>query len=130
VAGVLALLSSAVPAIFAMVVLVLGSSGDPHGAAEWLPVILPLLLTGGLACALFAGGVLLLMGRSWLAAALPAGVVTVLVLWGRIGGSLGGSSGGFGLFSVVVPAATAVLASLPVVRRWVAGRRSSVRPTS
>jgi hypothetical protein len=119
-AGALALVASAVPALFGVAAVVLSSFGQPLGAAEWLLLLLPV----GLSCWLLVGGVLLLAGRSWLAAALAAGLVTALVVWGRVQGSIGGDWHGFGLFSVAVPAATAVLASLPVVRRWVAARRT------
>jgi hypothetical protein len=119
-AGVCALLSSAVPALFGLVALFFSFSGRPVGTTEWLLLLLPVALL----CWLLAGGVLLLAGRSWLAAALPAGLVTALVLWGRLQGSIGGGWHGFALFSLVVPAAATVLACLPAVRRWVADRRA------
>jgi hypothetical protein len=120
VAGVLALLSSAVPALFGLVALMFSFSGRPIGTTQWLLLLLPV----GLFCWLLAGGVLLLGRRSWLAAALPAGIVTALVLWGRLAGSIGGGWHGFALLSLVVPAAAAVLACLPSVRHWVADRHA------
>ena len=64
-AGALALVASAVPALFGVAALVLSSSGQPLGAAEWLLLLLPVALS----CWLLVGGVLLLAGRSWLAVA-------------------------------------------------------------
>jgi hypothetical protein len=117
-AGVLALLASAVPALFGLVALVFSFSGGPSGI-EWFVLALP----AGLMCWLLVGAVLLLAGRSWLAVALPAGLVTVLVLWGRVQGSIGGGWHGFALFSAAAPAAATVMACLPGVRRWVSERR-------
>lgn len=116
-AGLLALLSSAIPAVYGLVGLIFLSGGAEPG--DYLVLVLPLLVV----CWFVVGGVLLLVGRSWLTAALPAAALTVLLLWGRVAGGLGGGPRGFGLFSLLVPAATAVLASSPAVRNWVAARR-------
>ena len=115
-AAVLGLLSAGVPAIFALLALAF-STGEFEGGS-WLLVLVPVVLLA----ALFVGAVLLLVGRSWLALALPAGALTSLVLTGYLMGGWGGGS--FGVLTVLVPALTTVLAVLPRVRSWVAARRA------
>ena len=76
---------------------------------------------GRLTPTLLAGAVRLVLGRSWLGVALPAGALTALLLAGYEMGGWGGGS--FGVLTVVVPLITTVVAALPRVRSWVAGRR-------
>lgn len=111
----LGLLSAFVPAVFALAALAF-SGGELEGST-WLLLAVPLLLVVGL----LAGGVLLLTGRSWLVLGLSAGVLTGLLLFGYASGGWGG--GAFGVLTVLVPLLTTVLAVLPRVRSWVAGRR-------
>jgi hypothetical protein len=114
-AAVLALVSGVVPAFFGLIML--GFSGGEIGGVGWLLIVAPVVLVIGLG----VGAVLLLLGRSWLALALPAGALTVLVLTGYVMGSWGG--GAFGVLPLVAPLLTTVLAGLPRVRSWVATRR-------
>lgn len=117
-AAVLGLVSCAVPALFLLVVAAL-SEPDGLGGAAWVDVALPLLLI----CGLVAGAVLLLLGRSWLALGLAAGLLAVLVVVGRALGGFGG--GPFLILGGVTPVLTVVLASLPGVRGWVADRQAA-----
>jgi hypothetical protein len=117
VAAPLGLISAVVPGVFGFVALVL--SGLRFRGAESLLLLVPT----GLTLAIVVGAVLLLLGRSWLALAVPAGAVAALILLGTLTGGWGGGSFGFGVLSWLVPGATAVLASLPGVRGWVAHRR-------
>jgi hypothetical protein len=114
-AGVLGLVSSGVPAIFALIAVAL--SGGRFAGSGWLLVAVPIALMA----ALLAGTVLLFLGWSWIALAVPAGLLTALVLIGYVQGGWGG--GAFGVLTLVIPLATTVLAVLPGVRRWVAVRR-------
>jgi hypothetical protein len=117
VAAVLGLLATLVPALFAL--LALAFSGGQSGGGEWLVVAVPLLL----AVLLPVGAVLLLLGRSWLLLAATAGVLTAIVGYAYANGAWGDPT--FGVLTLGVPAATAALAALPGVRRWVAARRRS-----
>src|SRR3954451_7234635 len=84
----LALGGSGVPAIFALIAVAL--SGGRFAGTGWLLVVVPILLVA----ALLAGSVLVFTGWSWLALALPAGVLTALVLFGYLeGGRAGGAFG-------------------------------------
>jgi hypothetical protein len=62
-----------------------------------------------------------LLGRSWLALALPAGAPAALALTGYVMGGWGA----FGVAILLLPVLTAVLSLLPRVRRWVAARRQA-----
>ncbi|SFD83943.1 hypothetical protein SAMN05216574_10119 [Blastococcus tunisiensis] len=116
-AAVLALLSAFVPAVFALAALAF-SGGELEGP-DWLLIAVPVLLVLGL----LVGGLLLLLGRSWLVLALSAGLLTALLLYGYASGGWG--AGAFGVFVVLVPLLTTVLAVLPRVRSWVAARRTA-----
>ena len=64
----------------------------------------------------------LLLGRSWLALAVAAGVLIALMGAARV---LGGWGGGPFFFSGwIAPVLTVVLSTLPGVRGWVADRRA------
>jgi hypothetical protein len=110
-AALLGLISATIPVIAVLFVLLM--SGGDLDAAGWLSLLVPL----GLSASLFAGGILLLLGRSWLALSLPAAVLTAVAVAGYLGGGLVGPFVGV---SFLVPLATAVLAALTGVRRWVA----------
>jgi hypothetical protein len=116
-AAVLGLLSAVVPGGFALIAVAF--SGGRFDRGGWLLIAVPLVLLAGLGI----GAVLLLLGRSWLALALPAGVLTALVLTGYAMGGWGGGS--FGVLTLLVPLLTTVLAVLPRVRRWVTARRAA-----
>src|SRR5690242_19425133 len=109
VAAVLALVSWAVPALLLLVVLGLAGPGSLADAA-WIDYLLPLAVI----CALVAGAALLLLGRSWLALAVPAGLLAALMVVGRALGGWGGGS--FLLLGLVLPALVVVLTALPGVR--------------
>jgi hypothetical protein len=113
----LGLVSCALPALFLLIGVALS---DPDGLeqAGWIDVALPAVLV----CGLVAGGVVLLLGRSWLALAGAAGVLIALMVAARVLGGWGG--GPFFFLGWVAPVLTVVLGSLPVVRRWVADRRA------
>jgi hypothetical protein len=112
-AAVLALLS-AVSAFFALPALAL--SGGEVGDGGWLVIAVTVVLL----VALPVGGVLLLLGRSWLALALPAGALTAVLLAGYV---MSGGAGVLGVLVLVIPLVTTVLTMLPRVRGWVAERR-------
>ena len=114
-AAVLGLFSAFVPAIFALAAFAF--SGGDLGGTAWLLIAVPLVLVGGL----LVGGVLLLTGRSWLVLGLSAGVLTALLLYGYANGGWG--AGAFGVFLLLIPLITTVLAVLPRVRSWVAAQR-------
>jgi hypothetical protein len=120
-AAVLALVSAGVPALFGL--LALAFSNGQFGGGGWLVIVVPLVLL----VALCVGAVLLLLGRSWLALALPAGGLTALVLTGYLMGGWGGGS--FGVLTLAIPLITTILAALPRVRGWVAARRRARRPS-
>jgi hypothetical protein len=115
-AAVLGVVSATVPALALLFVAVMAGSELWESDAAWL--LVPVVLVAGL----IAGAVLLLLGRSWLALALPAGALTALVLAGYLLGGWGGG-GPFGPVSLLAPPATTVLSALPSVRHWVAARR-------
>lgn len=114
VAAVLAVVSCAVPALLLLVVLAVAGPGGP----AWIDYLLPFAVM----CALVAGAVLLLLGRSWVALAVPAGLLAALVVAGR---ALGGWGGGpLLMLGFAAPALVVVLSALPGVRGWVAARRA------
>lgn len=117
VAAPLALMSALVPGFFVLVAL--GFSGGRLTAQEWLVLLLPAVFVLGL----LVGAVLLLLGRSWLVLALASGGLAAVLLGGMLLGGWAEGALGFGLTTAVLPLATAVLAALPAVRRWVAVRR-------
>ena len=117
VAALLGLVSTSVPALFAL--LALAFSNGQFGGGGWLVVTVPLLL----AVLLPAGAVLLLLGRSWRLMAGSAGALTGIVLYAYANGAWGDPT--FGVLTLLAPGATAVLAALPSVRRWVAARRGA-----
>jgi hypothetical protein len=114
-AAVLALLSAVVPGSFALIALAF--SGGEVSDGGWLVIAVPVVLL----LALTVGAVLLLLGRSWLALALPAGALTAVLLAGYVMGGWG--AGAFGVLVLAVPLVTTVLTVLPRVRSWVAARR-------
>lgn len=116
-AAILALLSALVPALFGL--LALAFSGGRFEGTGWLAVLVPGVLLVGIV----VGAVLLLLGRSWLALAVPVGALTAVLLAGYVMGGWGGGS--FGVLTLVVPLVTTVLSCLPRVRRWVAARRGA-----
>jgi hypothetical protein len=89
VAAVLGLVSCALPALLLLVVLALAGPAGLEDAA-WVDYTLPLLLV----VALVAGAVLLLLGRSWLALAVPAGLLVALMVTARVLGGWGGGRSG------------------------------------
>jgi hypothetical protein len=117
VAAVLGLVSCALPALFLLVVLALAGPGGLADTA-WLAYTLPLLLVAGLV----TGAVLLLLGRSWLALAVPAGVLLALMVVARVLGGWG--SGPIWLLGWLAPGLVVLLSALPGVRSWVAERRA------
>jgi hypothetical protein len=113
----LALLSALGVGFFSVIALAF-SNGQFDGGG-WLVVLVPVLV----AIALIVGVVLLLAGVSWLALAVPAGGLAVVILAGELIGSLG--TGMVALVAALVPGAAAVLVALPGVRQWVAARRAA-----
>src|SRR3954453_6475379 len=111
-AAVLGLVSCALPLLFLLIGVAL-SDPDSLEQPGWLDFALP----AALVCGLVAGGLLLLLGRSWLALAVAAGVLIALMLAARV---LGGWGGGpfFFFFGWVAPLLTVVLGALPGVRSW------------
>lgn len=118
IAAVLGLVSCALPMLFLLVVLALAGPGGLADTA-WLIYTLPLLLVAGLV----TGAVLLLVGRSWLVLAVPAGVLLALMVVARALGGWG--AGPIWLLGWAAPGLAVVLSALPVVRRWVAGRKAA-----
>jgi hypothetical protein len=116
-AAVLGLVSCALPLLFLLIGVAL-SDPDSLEQPGWLDFALPAVLV----CGLVAGGLLLLLGRSWLALAAAAGVLIALMLAARVLGGWGG--GPFFFFGWVAPVLTVVLSVLPGVRSWVADRRA------
>jgi hypothetical protein len=114
-AALLGLISAGATALLAL--LALAFSNGQFGGGGWLVVATPVVLMVGLV----VGAVLLLLGRSWLALALPAGALAALAVTGYAMGGWG--AGAFGVAILLLPVLTAVLALLPRVRRWVAARR-------
>jgi hypothetical protein len=116
-AAPLALLSSFVVAFFS--VLALAFSNGQFSGGGWLVVLVPAVL----AVVLVVGVVLLLLGRSWLALAVPAGALAVLLVAAELTGWW--DTGMVSLIVALPPGGAAVLAGLPGVRRWVAARRAA-----
>jgi hypothetical protein len=116
-AALLGLLSAGATALFAL--LAVAFSNGQFAGGGWLVIAVPVALLLGLV----VGAVLLLVGRSWLALALPAGALTALVLTGYVMGGWG--AGAFGVLILLLPLLTIVLAALPRVRHWVAARRAA-----
>jgi hypothetical protein len=116
-AAVLGLVSCALPALVLLIGVAL-SAPDGLEQAGWIDVALPAVLV----CGLVAGAVVLLLGRSWLALAVAAGVLIALMVAARVLGDWGG--GPFFFLGWVAPVLTVVLSSLPGVRAWVAERRA------
>ncbi|SDE97679.1 hypothetical protein SAMN05660485_02346 [Blastococcus fimeti] len=117
VAAPLAVLSAFAPGFFFLVAL--GFSGGNLSGLEWLLLLVPL----GLSLGLVIGAVLLLLGRSWRVVAVSGAVLALLILGGTLLGGWAEDALGFALANGLLPAATAVLASLPRVRGWVAARQ-------
>jgi hypothetical protein len=120
-AAPLAVLSAAVVALFSFLALAF-SNGDLTGN-RWMIVAVP----AALSIVLVVGAVLLLVGRSWLALVLPAGALSLAVVVSILSGSLGEDTGGFLALCWALPGVSAVLGSLPGVRRWTAARREARR---
>jgi hypothetical protein len=116
-AALLGLISAGATTLLAL--LALTFSNGRFGGGGWLVVATPVVLMIGLVI----GAVLLLLGRSWLALALPAGALAALALTGYVMGGWG--AGALGVAILLLPVLTAVLALLPRVRRWVAARRQA-----
>jgi hypothetical protein len=116
-AAVLGLVSCALPALFLLIGVAL-SDPDSLEQPAWIDFALPLLLV----CGLVAGGVMLLLGRSWLVLAVAAGVLVALMVAARVLGGWGG--GPFFFFGWIAPVLTVVLSTLPGVRGWVAERKA------
>ena len=116
-AAPLAVLSALAVAFFSVIALAFSNGKFDHGG--WLVVLVPAVL----AVALLVGVVLLQVGVSWLALAVPAGGLAVVILVGEVAGSFG--AGVAGVLAGLVPGVAAVLAALPSVRRWVAARRAA-----
>jgi hypothetical protein len=120
-AAVLALPTAFVLIVLGWVAVVLADNRADGGV--WA-----VLLVGvGWVVGLLAGAIRLLLGRSWLALAVPAGLLTVLLVVGTARGMLGSGTDAFGTFSLILALATTVLAALPGTRRWVAVRRQERR---
>ena len=116
-AAVLALPSAFVLIILGWTALVLADSRADGGV--WIV----LLIAVGWLVGLLVGAIRLLLGRSWLGLAFPAGALTALMMFGLLRGGLGAGPYGLGTLSLLTAFATAVLASLPAVRNWVSQRR-------
>jgi hypothetical protein len=116
-AAVLGLVSCALPALFLLIGVAL-SDPDSLEQPTWIDFALPAVLV----CGLVAGGVVLLLGRSWRALAVAAGVLIALMVAARVLGGWGG--GPFFFVGWIAPVLTVVLSTLPGVRGWVADRRA------
>ena len=114
-AALLGLISAGATALLALRAVTF--SNGRFGGGGWLVVATPVVLMIGL----LIGAVLLLLGRSWLALALPAGALAALALTGYVMGGWGA----FGVAILLLPVLTAVLSLLPRVRRWAAARRQA-----
>ncbi len=117
VAAPLAVFGAFAPGFFFLVAL--GFSGGNLSGLEWLLLVVPLALSLGL----LIGAVLLLLGRSWRVVAVSGAVLALLIIGGTLFGGWAEDALGFTLTTGLVPAAAAVLASLPAVRAWVTARR-------
>ncbi|WP_369137734.1 hypothetical protein [Modestobacter versicolor] len=113
----LAVLSALVLAFFGLIALAFSDGQFDDGG--WLVVTVPAVL----AVLLLAGALLLLLGRSWLAVFLPAAALAVALVWLILAEDLVEDSGGTAVLVWTLPTATALLAALPPVRRWVTGRK-------
>ncbi|MGY2128078.1 hypothetical protein [Blastococcus sp. SYSU DS0617] len=118
IAAPLAVFSGLVPGFFVLVVV--GFSGGRLSGLEWLLLVVPLALTLGL----LVGAVLLLLGRSWRVVAVSGAVLGLLIIGGTLFAGWAENALGLGISTGLFPALTAVLASLPSVRAWVAARRA------
>jgi hypothetical protein len=116
-AAPLAVLSAVVVAFFGVIALAF-SDGDLDDGT-WLFVAVPAVLS----IWLLVGAFLLLAGRSWLMVFLPATLLSLVVVWGVLDGTLGGDDGPLLVLVWALPIGTAVLSALPAVRRWTAARR-------
>lgn len=113
----LAVLSAVALGFFGLIALAF-SNGHFDGGG-WLVVTVPVLV--GLW--LLAGALLLALGRSWLAVFVPAAGLAAVLVRIILAEDLVAGTGGVAVLVWALPAATAVLAALPIVRRWIAGRR-------
>ncbi len=118
-AAPLAVLSAFAPGLFFLAAV--GFSGGNLSGLEWLLLVVPL----GLSLGLLIGAVQLLLGRSWRIVAVSGAVLALLIIGGTLFGGWAEGALGFGLATGLLPAAAAVLASLPSVRAWVAGRATA-----
>jgi hypothetical protein len=116
-AAPLALLSSLAVAFFS--VLALAFSNGQFAGGGWLIILVPAVL----AVVLVVGVILLLIGRSWLALAVPAGALGAVLVAAELTGWW--DTGMVSLIVALPPVGAAVLASLPGVRGWVAARRAA-----
>lgn len=117
-AATLAVLSAFAPGFFFLVAL--GFSGGNLSGLEWILLVVPLALSLGL----LIGAGLLVRGRSWRVVAVAGAVLGLLVIGGTAFGGWADGALGVGLSVGLFPAAAALLASSPTVRRWVAARRA------
>lgn len=113
----LAVLSALAVALFALIALAF-SNGTFDGGG-WLLVAVPVVLSVWL----LVGGLLLLLGRSWLAVFLPAVALVGVLGWVIVAEGLITDSDGLLPLIWALPAGTALLAALPGVRGWIAARR-------
>jgi hypothetical protein len=112
----------ALPTAFVLVVVGWGAllfADQRADGAVWVVLLISVAWLAGLLVA----AIRLLLGRSWAALAVTAGTVAALMVFGLFRGGLGAGPFGFGALAALVSLATTVLAALPGVRRWVAGRR-------
>jgi hypothetical protein len=116
-AAPLALLSSLAVAFFS--VLALAFSNGQFAGGGWLIILVPAVL----AVVLVVGVILLLLGRSWLALAVPAGALGAVLVAAELTGWW--DTGMVSLIVALPPVGAAVLAALPGVRGWVAARRAA-----
>jgi len=113
----LAVLSALVTAFSGVIALAFSNGRYDDGG--WLVVAVPAILAG----LLLVGALLLLLGHSWWAVSLPAAALAAAVGWAVLAAGLGEDSGGALVLAWALPAGTAALSALPVVRRWTAARR-------
>ena len=116
-AAPLAVLSALAVAFFGVLALAFSNGRLDNGA--WLFIAVPAVL----ALWLLVGALLLLFGRSWLALFVPAAGLALVIVWGILDGTLGDGTGSFLVLAWALPGLTALLAVLPVVRRWIAIRK-------
>jgi hypothetical protein len=113
-----AVVSALPPAVYAWALLAL-SHGDLTGAG-----LTAVAVALGLVLALLLGAVLLLLGRSWLTLVLIAGALAGCAVAAYVAGDWAAEVSTFWLVAWLLPGLTAVLAGLPVARRWVSARRA------